>query len=291
MSDRHDDDATDLVQAGVSAPAGSVRAPTVTGLPKGYIYGVTRYADVILEQSFARQYAGLVKTLEGFEIELAELQAGGGNRAPFVARFDVTLERYGWGKRNITIGKTIDGVSISEVRGHEIDMFATGSDAESYPGIAVEMEWNNKDPFFDRDLLNFQALHREGALAVGVIVTRGATLQELLKPVVLNQEGKGKYGESSTHWNKLVSRVSLGGGGECPLLLVGIEPPRVDSYETMLEVRQELRAADDRFAHWRNHYATGQYREAQADHKTARIAALAKLPSPTAGVVDEEPDD
>ncbi|MGI8536146.1 MAG: BglII/BstYI family type II restriction endonuclease [Mycobacteriales bacterium] len=159
MSDRHDDDATDLVQAGVSAPAGSVRAPTVTGLPKGYIYGVTRYADVILEQSFARQYAGLVKTLEGFEIELAELQAGGGNRAPFVARFDVTLERYGWGKRNITIGKTIDGVSISEVRGHEIDMFATGSDAESYPGIAVEMEWNNKDPFFDRDLLNFQALH------------------------------------------------------------------------------------------------------------------------------------
>lgn len=24
---------------------------------------------------------------------------------------------------------------------------------------AREMEWNNKDPFFDRDLINFQALH------------------------------------------------------------------------------------------------------------------------------------
>ena len=24
------------------------------------------------------------------------------------------------------------------------------------------MEWNNKDPFFDRDLINFQALHHEG---------------------------------------------------------------------------------------------------------------------------------
>jgi hypothetical protein len=36
-----------------------------------------------------------------------------------------------------------------------------------------------------------------------------------------------KYGASTTWWDKLVPRVNLGGGGECPLLLVGIEPERV----------------------------------------------------------------
>ena len=136
------------------------------------------------------------------------------------------MKARGWGKRNIEIGKTIDGVPISKVRGHEIDMFAAGPSASGYPGIAVEMEWNNKDPFFDRDLLNFQALHHEGVLAVGVIVTRGPELQSRLK--LISGAMRQKYGESTTHWRKLVSRVNLGGGGECPLLLVGIEPERIN---------------------------------------------------------------
>ncbi len=84
------------------------------------------------------------------------------------------------------------------------------------------MEWNNKDPFFDRDLTNFYTLHRTGALAVGVIVTRGPGLQQLLLGRRLT-----KFGSSTTHWNKLMPRVDLGGGGECPLLLVGIEPERL----------------------------------------------------------------
>jgi hypothetical protein len=52
-------------------------------------------------------------------------------------------------------------------------MFGDEPESDPYPGVAFEMEWNNKDPFFDRDHLNFQGLHREGALSVGVILTRG----------------------------------------------------------------------------------------------------------------------
>ncbi len=265
--------------------------PTVTNLPDGYSYGVTRYADVILQHAFPAQYRELIEVLESFEIGLAELQVGGGNRTPFVARFDAMLARAGWGKKTITIGKTIDGITISTVRGHEIDMFADGSTTSPYPGIAVEMEWNNKDPFFDRDLLNFQALHREGALAVGVIVTRGIQLQDLLKPVVLNRKGKGKYGESTTHWSKLLSRVNLGGAGECPLLLVGIEPPRIDSHETMLAVRQELRDADERLRHWRDHYGPGQRALAVDEHRIIRAAALTKLPAPASANGEADLDD
>ena len=43
---------------------------------------------------------------------------------------------------------------------------------------------NNKDPFFDRDLENFQRLHNEGAISVGIIVTRGQSLQKRMVQIV-----------------------------------------------------------------------------------------------------------
>lgn len=258
-------------------PPGAVHAPSVA-LPDGYVYGVTRYADVILRQSFEDRFDELVTALDAFEIKLDELQVGGGNRTPFVARFDDSLESHGWGKRNIRIEKRIDDKLISRVRSHEIDMFAAASEADPYPGVAVEMEWSNKDPFFDRDLLNFQALHREGALAVGVIVTRGPLLQGLIKPVIRNDKGEEKYGESTTHWHKLVPRVNLGGGGECPLLLIGIEPPRVTGIETAEEVHERLRDIDQQFKDWREHFDT--YPLAQKWKRDQRAAAYALLPAP-----------
>jgi len=96
-----------------------------------------------------------------------------------------------------------------------------------YPGIAVEMEWNNKDPFFHRDLNNFSSPHNEGVIAVGVIVTRGPALQARLAQCASAGEfATSVYGRSTTHWEKLVPIVNLGGGGQCPLFLVGIETER-----------------------------------------------------------------
>ncbi len=278
MEDLVDDvDAGDPTAFDGPEVAGAVSAPTVTSLPDGFVYGVTRYADVILKEAFPRHFDEIVSALGGFSAQLAELQQGGGNRTPFVRRFDDSLGVRGWGKKNIEIGKTIDGVPITKVRGHEIDMFRLGEDG-GYPGVAVEMEWSNKDPFFDRDLLNYQALHREGVLAVGVIVTRGPELQRLIKPIIRNPKGEEKYGESTTHWNKLVPRVNLGGGGECPLLLVGIEPPRIDGIHVVLEVQAELGRLADLHKSWRNHY--GSFAEAQRDMTARKSAALSLLPAP-----------
>ena len=218
-----------------------VGSPTVDDLPAGYRYGVTRYADLILREAFPERFEQLVTVLDGYRIHIDELTKGGGGRADHTARFDATLAAHGWGKRNISISRLIDGNVIHETPGHEIDMFAELSVTDPYPGVGVEMEWNNKDPFYDRDLLNFQALHHEGALAVGVIVTRGPRLQELIGPVIkTGKDSKNtKYGQSSTHWNKLIPRVNLGGGGECPLLLIGIEPERVIGVEILHEARAE----------------------------------------------------
>lgn len=210
-------------------PAGMLFPPTVTDIPVGYRVGVTRYADLVMKEAFTKQYSDLIGVLEGFRISADELIAGGGSRATHTRRFDDELGKRGWGKRNIEISKLIDGSMIHATRGHEIDMFSPGSADKPYPGVAVEMEWNNKDPFFDRDLVNFMALHREGALGVGVIVTRGPTLQKYIKPTIRTEKSE-KYGASTTHWDKVVPRINLGGGGECPLVVIGIEPDRVTDF-------------------------------------------------------------
>ena len=57
---------------------------------------------------------------------------------------------------------------------HEVDHVRT---VPLVGTIGCEIEWNNKDPFFDRDLENFKRLHAEGAISVGVIITRGFSLQ------------------------------------------------------------------------------------------------------------------
>lgn len=228
---------------GLPDPSGLVRAPSIGPLPAGYRYGVTRYADIILRDAFPKRFSDLVAVLSDFAIEVEELLIGGGGRASMTARFDASLRARGWGKRNITVAKLIDDRMIHSTRGHEIDMFGPGPEGQDYPGVAVEMEWNNKDPFFDRDLLNFMALHREGALAVGVIVTRGPTLQRYVGPVIKTGERSPnfKYGQSSTHWEKIIPRINLGGGGECPILVVGIEPDRVTGFERVLDAYHERR--------------------------------------------------
>lgn len=201
------------------------------GLPSGYRYGVTRYADVILSNAFPSRFAELLQSLNTFRIDFdKDIAPGGGGRAKHTKRFDESLYAQGWAKHNVTIEKLIDDVPIFRTRGHEIDVFKLGED-DDYPGVAVEMEWNNKDPFYHRDLNNFAGLHREGVIAVGVILTRGPELQLRLEAGgKAGHYSEDKYGKATTHWDKLLPMVNLGAGGECPLLLIGIEGDRVDGW-------------------------------------------------------------
>ena len=84
--------------------------------------------------------------------------------------------------------------------------------------IALEVEWNNKDPFFDRDLNNFRLLFDLRAISVGVIITRQDELQGLFKELGVG----ASYGNSTTHMSKLLPRIEGGGGGGCPILAIGI---------------------------------------------------------------------
>src|SRR5260221_74270 len=84
--------------------------------------------------------------------------------------------------------------------------------------IALEIEWNNKDPFFDRDLNNFRLLFDLRAISVGIIITRSDHLQNIFVSL-----GRGSsYGQSTTHMSKLLPRIEGGSGGGCPILVFGI---------------------------------------------------------------------
>jgi hypothetical protein len=230
-------DEGDVPAEGLPEPAGMVGPPNVDDLPSGYRYGVTRYADLILREALPERYEDLLSVLSEYRIGIDELLLGGGGKATHTDRFDAMLHNLGWGKRNITITKLIDDKMIHSTRGHEIDMFGSGTPEEYYPGVAVEIEWSNKDPFFDRDLLNFAALHREGALAIGIVVTRCPILQRYIGSTIKARETSTslKFGTSTTHWDKLIPRINLGGGGECPLIVVGIEPERIDGFERVID--------------------------------------------------------
>jgi hypothetical protein len=89
-----------------------------------------------------------------------------------------------WVKETFTIRKTINDEPRESIS-HKVDHVRVFDRAgERRYRIALEIEWNNKDPFFDRDLENFKRLHSEGGISAGVMIARGESLQETLPRLV-----------------------------------------------------------------------------------------------------------
>ena len=142
---------------------------------------------------------------------------------------------------------------------------------------------------------NFKRLHAEGAISVGVIVTRGKSLQDslwntvnrfalergidsmakleengviptpkqranILKRTERNKEPiafakawtdnfvSNKFGQATTHWEKLIHRVGRGVGNPCPLLLIGLPASIVvfDQAKVDQQSDDELREETDK---------------------------------------------
>jgi hypothetical protein len=138
------------------------------------------HASAILSVDFPDAITELEDTLLDLTIPVEELIRSGGGITKGTQRLRTALEAKGWNKVNFTIEKRINGIE-RESRSHEVDHVKAFSNGST---IALEIEWNNKDPFFDRDLENFKRLHAEGAISVGVIITRGTSLQDALCDLV-----------------------------------------------------------------------------------------------------------
>lgn len=170
-----------------------------------------RNATGILTTACPNEWDEIVSVLRGFKLLASEIRVGGGNRSLISQRIDKPFYAMGWVEKKFETAIRVDTTTI-ESPTHSVDCFKGG--------VAVEMEWNNKDPFYDRDLNNFRLLFDLRAIQVGIVITRSWELQE-----VFQRLGKGSsYGKATTHHEKLWPKVEGGGGGGCPVLTFAIKP-------------------------------------------------------------------
>ncbi len=147
---------------------------------KGFQVLTLHHAEAILTHDMQSAVDELESVLLNIAIPVEELIRGGGGEGQLTQRMRKELsETYGWKKHNFEIKKIVDGKE-KESRSHEIDH------VKVYPKgtFALEIEWNNKDPFYDRDLENFKRLHAEGVISIGAIITRGKSLHASMREIV-----------------------------------------------------------------------------------------------------------
>jgi hypothetical protein len=175
-----------------------------------------RNARVILQHANADEWNDIVEVLGTARLLHSELAAKGGNKTTTASAFDTQLYSRGWVEKKFETKIVVDDVE-SESPTHKVDCFKGK--------IALEVEWNNKDPFYDRDLNNFRLLHDLRVVDVGVIVTRSTQLMQWMKQGYADfAKAHGTYGASTTHFNKLEPRILGGGAGGCPVLVFAMTP-------------------------------------------------------------------
>lgn len=247
---------------------------------RGFEIRCESHAAAVLEHDFPAALNELETALLKLTVPITEIIGSGGGETKGTQRMRRAFSDAGWQKFVFEIKKIINGVE-REAISHEVDHVKEFSGYK----LALEIEWNNKDPFFDRDLENFKRLHVEGAISVGIIVTRGSSLHDGMWEFVyrfakeenirsfddlerlgivptprkraeikkrVEREKKpidfstawtdnfvsDKYGEATTHWKKLMDRISRGVGNPCPLLLIGL-PASIVSFDVPKPAKAE----------------------------------------------------
>jgi len=139
--------------------------------------------------------------------DIGEAGEKGGGKSKI--RMDRMWRARGWQPKQFDTKIVVDGTPI-ESPTHEVDSFKNG--------VALELEWNNKTEFYDRDLNNFRLLFDLRVAAAGVIITRCDELQG-----VFDVLGKGdSYGSTTTILSKLKRKLDGGAGGGCPVFIAGM---------------------------------------------------------------------
>ncbi len=170
-----------------------------------------RHASAILQNDFPKEWEDIVDVLTEFRMYKSYITTPGGRKSRVAKFLDSFLYAREWEEKAFDTKVVIDKQEHPSPT-HQVDCYKNR--------VALEVEWNNKDPFYDRDLNNFRLLFELKAISVGVIITRTTELQ-----TIFNGLGRGvSYGASTTHMGRLIPRLEGGGGGGCPVLVFAIKP-------------------------------------------------------------------
>ena len=166
-----------------------------------------RHACAVLRNDFPDEYADIIDVLTTFRLKRSHIVEPGGRKSKIAAAIDdaLTSKEPPWCEQSFSTQIVVDGAPTDSPT-HKVDCYRNG--------VALEIEWNNKDPFYDRDLNNFRLLFDLRVISVGVIITRCDELQD-----VFDELGRGRsYGASTRHICRsccLDSRVVAVGDARC----------------------------------------------------------------------------
>jgi len=109
-----------------------------------------KHATTILHGDFPEEWNDIINTLTQFRLLKSWVTVGGGRKSQIASWIDDQLiNQKGWEEKAFDTKMLVDGrENLSPT--HKVDCYKNR--------IALEVEWNNKDPFFDRDLNNFRLL-------------------------------------------------------------------------------------------------------------------------------------
>lgn len=108
-----------------------------------------KHACAILKEDFPQEWEDIIKVLNDFRLYKSAILAPGGGLSPISKKLNKAFEQRKWRVKSFETKIVVDKHEM-ESPTHEVDCFKNK--------VALEIEWSNKDPFFDRDLNNFRLL-------------------------------------------------------------------------------------------------------------------------------------
>ena len=168
------------------------------------------HALEIITQAFPEEWHEIEDCLRQLRITTDDLREAGGNETNIPKKFDDVLYPYGW--REIRISGDLhikffprqaeqrgrfssepfeERVIPGYIDGHNIDFLKNR--------IAFDLEWNSKDQTFDRDLLAMRTYYDCDIVSAGIIITRSAELNEVLKTIY-------DYDARSRQWKPILRK-------------------------------------------------------------------------------------
>lgn len=166
----------------------------------------------LIKQLHPQHYIDLCATLSSFRFQKDDVLRAGGGKTNIAGRLEADLNARGWMEHKFLQVPVEGGLAFDT---HRIDC-CKGR-------IVLEIEWNNKDTFFDRDLNAFRILHAAGLIDCAIIITRSSRLQAMFRAMV-DSDGmsKDKFVSTTTHMDRVKPRLASRAAGGCPVLVLGI---------------------------------------------------------------------
>ena len=102
-----------------------------------------KHACAILSHDFPNEWEDIIDVLSGFRLKKGYIAKGGGNKSLVSGALDNEFYKKDWVEKSFDTKVTIDSTELDSPT-HKVDCYKNR--------IALEIEWNNKDPFFQNSI-------------------------------------------------------------------------------------------------------------------------------------------